>query len=274
MANDTPSREFAREGVWFWYNRARMKRAIMTLVLVFAVAASAAAWAWWPRLPEGLSRRDLVIGDREVTMLVMRLPRDGEAYRLVADPERPKSVRAWREKLGALIVFNGSYFNEDGSPSGYWNNGEGTSAVPWPAVDVQTDPYGYTFALTVRADGLEMRYLPDGPIAEPEAATFLSFPTLVAGGEPIVASDSGLLARRTAVAEDADGNDYAVVTEKGTLTLYELSRWLAEQPENFVVAGNLDGGPSAGISVENERQDVEVLSVAVPNVIAIYSRLP
>lgn len=232
------------------------------------------AWACWPRGPEGMSRRTYRIGEREVELIVFALPSSLRDYQLAADPERPRSVREWREDLGAEIVFNGAYFNEDGSPSGYWKHGKGESAVPWPSLEEQADPHGYTFAVSTVTGGLRMRYLPEDPVPEPVDEMFLSFPTLVANGEPAVAADSGLLARRTALAEDADGNDYLVVTERGTLSLYELSRWLAEQPENFVVAGNLDGGPSTGVSIENDGQDVEVLSVAVPNVVVIYSRLP
>lgn len=251
------------------------RRSIVLLVfVVLFTMASVVVWCFLPSLPEGLSRRTFSLDERDVTMLVMKLPQSLREYRLVSDPAHPKSVRAWREELGAEVVFNGSYFNEDGSPSGYWKTGKGTSAVAWPSLEVQTDTHGYTFAFSLLVGQMAMRYLPTDPMEEPVDEMFLSFPTLVADGQPMVESDSGQMARRTAVAKDADGRDYVIVTERGTLTLYELSRWLVEQPEHFVIAGNLDGGPSTGISIENNRQDIEVLSAAVPNVIAIYSKLP
>ncbi|OGL99122.1 hypothetical protein A2501_00570 [Candidatus Uhrbacteria bacterium RIFOXYC12_FULL_57_11] len=245
----------------------------LSFMFVFA-GASVIAWCFWPRLPDGLSRRTIRIGDREIGLLVYRLPSSLREYALVGDPSRPKSVRAWREELGADVVFNGSYFMEDGTPAGYWKTGKGTSVVPWPSPVEQADPYGYTFALSIMNGGLETRYLPWDPITEPVGETLLSFPTLVANGMAMVESDSGQLARRTAVAEDADGTDYLIVTERGTMSLFELSQWLASQPERFVIAGNLDGGPSAGVSIENNRQDIEVLSASVPNVVVIFSRLP
>ncbi|MEK7105524.1 MAG: phosphodiester glycosidase family protein, partial [Patescibacteria group bacterium] len=70
--------------------------------------------------------------------------------------------------------------------------------------------------------------------------------------------------------EDAAGHDYLIVTKKGSLSLYELAKWLDEQPENFVIAGNLDGGPSTGLSLENEKHDLEIPSGAVPSVIVGY----
>lgn len=248
-----------------------MKRRVIGILafVAFLAAALAVAWRLWPRVPEGFSRRTIELGDRRVEMIVMELPYSLREYRLANDPEHPKSVRAWREELGAEIVFNGSYFNEDFSPSGYWKTGKGTSVVPWPSLEEQADPHGYTFALTTKVGGLDMAYLPDAPTEEVPNEMFLSFPTLVANGTAMVAADSGQRARRTAVAEDAGGRDYVIVTEKGTLTLYELSRWLAAQPERFVIAGNLDGGPSTGISIENGDVDVDVLSAAVPNVVVI-----
>lgn len=241
--------------------------------LVIAAVACAGAFLWTQRFrtPEGLSRRAIEIGDRSVVMLVMRLPAGPWEYAFAADPSNPKTVRQWREELGAEIAFNGSYFTEDGTPSGYWKTGKGTSAVPWPSLEEQRDSHGYTFALSVANDGLHLRYLPSDPISEPVDETFLSFPTLLADGVAMVEEDSGLRARRTAVAEDADGADYLVVTEEGSLTLYELARWLDEQPEGFVVAGNLDGGPSTGVSITNNGRNIEVPSVEVPNAIVISS---
>jgi hypothetical protein len=42
---------------------------------------------------------------------------------------------------------------------------------------------------------------------------------------------------------------------------------LLNQPEHFVLAGNLDGGPSTGVSFVDGRRSLEEYSVPVPNVI-------
>lgn len=249
-----------------------MKRRVIFMFVLVALFASASVVAWrlWPRLPDGLSRRTVAFDDRDATLLVYRLPTFGAQYAFVGDPSNPRSVRQWREDLGADVVFNGSYFNADNTPSGYWKTGKGTSTVLWPSLEAQADPYGYTFALSVANDGLRSRYLPSDPVEEPVDEMFLSFPTLVADGRAMVEKESGLLARRTVVAEDADGTDYLIVTEEGTISLYQLARWLDEQPEGFVTAGNLDGGPSTGVSMENGSRDIDVPSAVVPNVIAVF----
>lgn len=242
-----------------------------SLCIVLAVGAG----VWFSRPPAEdpwVWRRTFGIGDREATMLVVRLPRGLRELEFVSDPLSPKSVRAWREELGAEIVFNGAYFQEDGTPSGYWKTGKGASAVSWPDLEEQSDPYAYTFMVSAGVSDLSLSYLPFAPREEPPIGpTFLSFPTLVANGVAIVESDSGQRARRTALAEDADGNDYLVLTEEGTVSLYELAQWLSEQPERFVTAGNLDGGPSTGVSIRSGGTREDVLSAAVPNVVAVFA---
>lgn len=245
------------------------------LIIVFIVVVALAGlllWSTRTRVPDGLARRTSVLGGREVGFIVMRLPTSLREYSFVADPENPRTVRQWRQDLGAEIVFNGSYFKEGGFPSGYWKTGKGESAVPWPSPEERADPHGYTFSLSAFVNGLRMDYLPANPVDETIDETFLSFPTLVAEGAPMVEADSGQLARRTVVAMSERGDAYLIVTEKGTLSLYQLSQWLVAQPERFVIAGNLDGGPSTGASIENGDHDVEVLSAPVPNVVAVFNR--
>ncbi len=244
----------------------------MFLVVVSIVTGAAVFAGWWffaPHVPEGVSRRTGKFGEREVTFLVVQIPDDARV-RLLADADNPKSVLAWRESTGASLVVNGSYFLEDNQSSGYWEAGGMESQINWPTVEEQKDPVGYTFAVSTVEEKLALRYLPNEPMDEPADDTFLSFPTLMANGEPMVSRDSGLLARRTVLASQENGHDYLIVTERGELSLYELSRWLAEQPERFTIAGNLDGGPSTGLSLENGWHDMDVRSAGVPNVVAIF----
>jgi len=243
---------------------------VASVLLILAATLVFCCYALVSRHPKWTAYRSTQFGDRRVSFLIVRLPFSLREYALEADIEHPKTVREWREELGAEIVFNGSYFNEDGAPSGYWKLGKGESVVPWPTLEEQADPHGYSFSLSLGGGGLHLRYLPSAPTEEPINEMFLSFPTLIADRKPLVEEDSGQLARRTAVAEDSSGQDYVIVTEEGTLSLYEFSRWLSEQPEQFVIAGNLDGGPSTGISIENGRNDIDVRSSQVPNVVAVW----
>ena len=223
---------------------------------------------FWPRSPDVVQYRSLIMGDRTVRFMIVDLTEMRLRFELQNDPAHPKTVEAWRDELGADIVWNAAYFTEANTPAGFFKTKGGVSAIPWPSVEEQSDAHNYTFMLTVHADDFALDYLPLHPAREPEDSALLSFPTLVAGGESIVTKDSHLRAARTVVAEDASGRDYLVVTEKGSLSLYELAEWLSDQPEQFVIAGNLDGGPSTGLSIENGTDDIERQSAAVPSVIA------
>ncbi len=237
---------------------------------ILIVAGSTMVVGWWffaDHFPEGVTRRVQILHDREISFLIIPVP-EAATVELVADIENPRSVQKWREETGAELVLNGSYFTETNEPSGYWKQVEETSVIEWPTAEEQTDKVGYTFLLNVESGKLDLHYLPEDPQEEPKGDAFLSFPTLLADGKLMVERDSGLLARRTVVASTGD-RIYFIVTEKGELSLYELAVWLDEQPENFTIAGNLDGGPSTGASMENGYHNIEVRSAEVPNVVVV-----
>lgn len=169
--------------------------------------------------------------------------------------------------MNADIAFNGAYFLEDMTPSGFFKSDGTANNIDWPTEDEQRDPTSYTFLVEVVDGALDLSYLPAAPQTEPTNDAFLSFPTLVVNGKSMVSKDSELHAARTILAEDATGDTYLVITERGDLSLYEAAQWLADQPENFTVAGNLDGGPSTGLSLENGQFDMEVSSTRVPSVL-------
>ncbi len=240
---------------------------------ILIVAGSTMVVGWWffsDHFPEGVTRRVQILHDREISFLIIPVP-ETVLIELVADMANPHSVQTWREQTGADIVINGSYFMETNEPSGYWKRTGEASVITWPTAEEQADKVGYTFLLDVASGKLGLHYLPDEPQEEPKGDAFLSFPTLLVDGKSMVERDSGLLARRTVVASTED-KTYLIVTEKGELSLYELAAWLDEQPENFLIAGNLDGGPSTGISMENGYHDIEVRSAEVPNVLVVDTK--
>lgn len=228
-------------------------------------------------LPDYVSRRKAKLqgSSLETTFLVLKIDPERWSWDAVEDAENPKSVSAWQEALGAPIVMNAAYFTASGTPSGYWRDEPGTpkSRRPWPSAEAQADKAGYTGAVSIKDGRLSLDYLPEADLDPRDYdSIFLTYPTLVLGGTPAVAKESGLLARRTVLAEDAAGTDYAIVTEEGSATLYELSRWLAGEPENFVRAVNLDGGPSTGLVVRDGGAEIGLGYALVPNVLAIRRR--
>ncbi len=250
----------------------RLLKLTIVLLGILGVLGGVLVLFWFlsPHLPEYAVRRDEIFNDREATFLIIDLTEAGYRFELHNKPKDQRTVRLWREDLLADIVFNAAYFKDDGTPSGYYNEDGGVSVVVWPDSDAQSELASYSFLVEVHSDDLVLSYLPLKSKIEPEGAAFLSFPTLVLNGRPLVKEDSLLRSERTILAEGKNGHDYLVITEKGNISLFEAANWLSLQPEEFVIAGNLDGGPSTGLSLENGNFDLEDASAAVPSVISGY----
>lgn len=223
-------------------------------------------------LPSTVERRTAVIDDQSISFLFVTID-DALTWRLANNPALPQSVQSWRETLGAHTVINGGYFTETNQPTGYYAiDGSANIVCPIRANDENDVPSGYTFGVWIDDGRLRFGYVNDHPeICNDSTGTvidaFLSFPTLVHQGESLIATDSGLHARRTLLAETVDGTRYIVLTESGEVSLFDAAQWFVAQPEEFTVVGNLDGGPSTGLSMEQETWNIEIPSAVVPNVI-------
>jgi len=223
------------------------------------------------RLPDGMDLRTATYNDgRIVRLAVAALSSDKWEWHLANDPTQPKNVQDWHDALKAGLVVNGTYFSEDFKPSGYYHlPATTTTGIAWPDSSIQNDIAGYTGMIRVRDGKLSLAYLPDAYQTKPndQDAVALTFPTLVDHGQPTVTTDSGKFGRRTVLAQDADGKSYAIATQDGVMSLYEISQWLASQPEHFSMAVNLDGGQSTGMSYEKDGNKFDIPSVQVPNVV-------
>ncbi|MEK7632692.1 MAG: phosphodiester glycosidase family protein [Patescibacteria group bacterium] len=219
-------------------------------------------------LPAFMERRITSFDGHEVSFLVSKFSADSQ-WSFANDPFSPRSVHEWRKNLGATFVMNGSYFTETNQPAGFYSINGADSIVAWP--NVAFDENGYTFAVNITPEGtMNMYHVPASSMLGPyPGSTFLSFPTLILNDTPMVAEDSGLHARRTVLAQEDDGTIDVVVSESGEVSLYQMAQWLSQQPEHFRIAGNLDGGPSTGISTSSSPWDIEVQSAAVPNVVVV-----
>lgn len=257
-----------------------MKRSIIFgAVVIIAVTLVLVSLRGWPRkiadfltygysLPSSMERRIALIDGREVSFLLLHVPQN-MTWGFANDPAAVRSVHEWRAVLGATVAINGSYFDGENKPAGYYVRSGEESVVTCPNFDDAASLAGYTFGVSVQNNRLHLSYIPQDPSFCSDLlsdAKFASFPTLLVNGEPAVAADSGFLARRTMLAQGSNGIDI-IVTESGEVSLYEAARWLDAQADNYTIAGNLDGGPSTGISANAEPWSVEVSSAAVPNVI-------
>lgn len=222
-------------------------------------------------LTDFMDRRSVTYRDgRTVTFLVVKVDEEEFTWGLANDPQNPKTVLSWREGLDASLVINGSYFDEEMRPTGYYSEaGIASSRVAWPSRDSQANKAGYTGLVQIIDGELKLSYLPQDwqKEAAPDVASFLSFPTLLNDGEVIIKEDSQKYAHRTVLAQDQRGVPYIIITETGIPSLYETAVWLSEQPEEFEIAINLDGGPSTGLSYKDTETSLEINSAVVPNVV-------
>lgn len=227
-------------------------------------------------LTDFMNRRSVTYSDgRVVEFLVIGIDEEEFEWGMANNPAEPKTVLAWRRNLDASLVVNGSYFNEDMQPTGYYRIAGATSSrITWPGRDEQKNKSGYTGLVRIIDGDLNLEYLPAGRQREsaPDVAAFLSFPTLVYDGEALIEEDSKKYAHRTLLAQDARGEPYIILTESGIPSLYETAKWLEAQPEEFTIAINLDGGNSTGLSYADDEVKLEIVSAPVPNVLYLNRR--
>ncbi len=223
-----------------------------------------------------MDRRRVSYGDgRTVEFLVIKIDENRFTWGMANDSANPKTVLAWRRDLGANLVINGSYFKENMQPTGFYKmSGATSSIIAWPGRDVQMNKSGYTGLVQIIDGDLNLEYLPAGRQRNPapDVSAFLSFPTLVYDGEALIEEDSKKYAHRTLLAQDAQGESYIILTESGIPSLYETANWLEVQPEEFVIAINLDGGNSTGFSYADNEVKLEIVSAPVPNVLYLNRR--
>jgi hypothetical protein len=248
-------------------------RWLSCLSILFIIASFSALMYWFldPHYPPYVVQRQAVFNDRKVSFFIVDLTKGGYRFELRNDEEGPKTVKSWREALGSDIVFNAAYFGEDDEPVGYLNTGMDASGVPWPSEETQRQQASYSFLTSVNGGRIDLRYLKEEPLTQAAGNAFLSFPTLLYNGEVLIKEDSLQYSSRTLLAEASNGHTYLIVTKSGTVSLFEAANWLKDQPEKFTVAGNLDGGPSTGLSLENGQFDIEDPSDFVPSVIAGFA---
>jgi uncharacterized protein YigE (DUF2233 family) len=127
-------------------------------------------------------------------------------------------------------------------------------------------------------DHVSIRWLRDRPYipGEPLIQAVQSFPMLVKPGGIMgfpADADDGAPARRTVVAQDGGGKLLFIAAPRGTLSLHELSVFLAESDLGIDVALNLDGGRSTGLRLTAGDAHIEIDSLtAVPSIIAVEKR--
>ena len=200
----------------------------------------------WETVRPGMEKRVLNLVAQESgrwleNVTVLRLEpaafRFGVAYR----PGAPRSLEAWQEQTGALLVVNGGFYTEAYLATGLIISDREMSGVSYQG-------FGGMFAVTEAGPTVRsLREMPYDP-GERLWAALQAFPMLLApGGQPAFPEEDGQQARRTVVAQDENGRVLFLVAGRGHFTLYQLSHYLAASDLGLEAALNLDGGPSSGL---------------------------
>jgi exopolysaccharide biosynthesis protein len=191
-------------------------------------------------------------------------------FSIANQPKNPQRVSAWALECENCLVMNAAYFDRDfealggifveGKSMGKKFFDENLSAMA-------------IFDQKAAIRDLSMKaFLRDesGEISEDFSFAVQSYPLLLRNGVAAISKDSGLLARRSAVATDKNGDFYLIFANQSHLSLYELAQILAQSELNFMWALNFDGGPSSGLIANFDGQILGFDSYeVVPSVLVV-----
>jgi len=178
-----------------------------------------------------------------------------------------KPVSEWASGEDEIII-NGAYFLENNEPAGYFV--EDKKVVSNRMFD--QDKSGL---LQIKNGKFSVRDLDTQPIAkEPLDYAIQSYPFLIKNGEAAVKTDSGKVARRTAMGIDKEGKVYVFLVLDRSISLYEFAKEIAELDQEFTYVLNLDGGPSSGVFIsEGGEESVQNSFTAVSSIVRIKKKL-
>ena len=217
----------------------------------------------WQTVQSGIDFKQVtseIEGHTELFDLV-RIDPEQVQLEFVVDEALPKTVSSWQESLGATVVINGSYFDEDYALVTRTKTNSAEFG-PWLT--------GHTGMIWQRQSGWLIAAA--DPLTPGSAEQLLqSYPLLVSAGKSAVTQSIDDTAQRSAIGIDDDGYLYLIIAEYGTLTLSQLSQALttADLPAMDTVL-NLDGGSSTGLAVLSDTVNYLDDSFVVPSVIVLY----
>lgn len=220
----------------------------------------------WREIETGLFYQEIEL--EAGSMQVIRADPSVFDIRVAYDVSAPGRVSEWQKALDAAAIINGGYFDKQG---------RATALTIFDGVQQGASYEGFGGMLSVDGSGaVSVRSLRDHPYDESEQLTqaLQSAPMLVIDGERVPQpNDDGERDRRSVVAIDQDGFLLLLFSNRASLSLSELSRWLVEQPFGIVNALNLDGGSSSGLALKSPSLEFTTDSlVRVPQVLVVARR--
>ncbi|HUN24394.1 MAG TPA: phosphodiester glycosidase family protein [Anaerolineales bacterium] len=228
----------------------------------------------WLVLQAGMEKRiiNLSAGQNQLLESIHIIRLDQKLFRFdVAYDDDAKNLADWQAATQADIVVNGGFFRveyEKHIPNGL-------TIINGQALGESYD----TFAgmLSINEKQAELSWLANQPYNPKEklVAGLQSFPILVKPGGVIGFSkehEDNLMARRTVIGQDKDGNILFIVASQEYFTLHKISAYLTESDLNLDIAINLDGGPSSGMYLNDYPTESVLAQTPLPIVILAYSR--
>jgi uncharacterized protein YigE (DUF2233 family) len=208
----------------------------------------------WKSLAPGLSfsRWPVQSGGQILdTLAILKIQPDLWTFRVFFN-RTPKSIEDWRKSLGAPIVINGGFYQENFNPAG-------KIVVDGNSFGPLRNPAMKGMFLSEPKKGLDQ--LPRATIIdlkEPRSEETIgqydqgiqSFPILLDPRGQVRVNASNFQANRTVVALDRQGNILILITEKPYFTLYALGQYLKKMPLSLSFALNLDGGNRTQLAVQ------------------------
>jgi uncharacterized protein YigE (DUF2233 family) len=201
---------------------------------------------------------------------------------------QPQRISQWQESTHAVVLFNASYFTDQGQPCGaLLIDGKVQGPLKNSAMRGMfvAEPRGMSPDLP-RATILDVTATPVDINKLPWTQGLMSFPLLLDSRGRIRVKNSNLQAQRTVICTDRKGNILVCHTTGDYFTLYELARFLKTTPLEIDLALNLDGGSKAQLlintpdfsltspsSLEQSARDLfERDASALPTVIGVFPR--
>jgi uncharacterized protein YigE (DUF2233 family) len=209
----------------------------------------------WQEIGRGLAfARVDVLRDREVVadLAVVKIDPASNAFRVFHG--KVQAITVWQQDLKAPIVFNASYYKQDGMPCGLViADGKpiGSAHNRQMRGMFVAEPKGMSPDLP-RATILDLLTTPVDPKKLPWTQGVQSFPLLLDYKGQIRIKDSEKTAHRTVIATDRNGNILVFNTSNKFFTLHQLAMFLKGSRFNIDSALNLDGGTEAQLLIKTK----------------------
>lgn len=217
----------------------------------------------WEILAPGLEQRTFTLGGLLSQIVALRIDPEHYTFRVHYRPGEPLSVWGWSDILpGVQVLVNANFFDTS-------NEVLGLLVSDGVVYGHTLRNSGGTFAIQ---NGLPRIWsnIVQPYMDEPLEQAVQAQPMLVLDGEPAPIYGRDRVSRRTAIAQDSQRRIILLVTPLPSLTLRDLSDFLASSDMEVVNAFNLDGGRSTMMYVA--AADYRLASIdPVPAVLAVYS---